>query len=454
MAEISEDFPPLSKGPVVGQHASATLAPWTDNFTAPETRSEVFPMTFVPPQQKLSFKADDLSEGISLWNLTLVGYSIGQRPYYERLLASMKKLWKLKGSMSLISLAEGFFLLKFNNLDDYNMIWSGGPWFLLGKPFVLQQWSPKFKPKRDENASILIWIKILDLPLALWTPSGISKIASYIGVPLIVDNLTAKRTRLSFARICVQISKDSKLPDEIPIEIEGEESVLKVIYDWKPTPCEICGSLIHPSLDLGNIPRQRGRSTSRNQRSKNRSNSNLPPILPTPPNIPLNPIPDNVPFTENITPAANAEETADHTMFCDKDNENRDTHIPNLNFPTEELSSSEPNTTAMLKNGSGITLANKFIMLDEENTRINNQEIELDEENTRINNQEIEIEEVSSINPEKLPLEDILSHNNSPPKVSPVTNKSLKQPPLPPQNNKSNKGKGAKKAKSSSSKSK
>ncbi|KAI0527705.1 hypothetical protein KFK09_003310 [Dendrobium nobile] len=181
-----------------------------NNFTASETRFEVFPMTFVPPEQKLSFKTDDLSEGISFWNLFLVSYSIGQRPYYKRLLASMNKLWKLKGSLSLISLYEGFFLLKFNNLEDYNMVWSGGPRFLLGKPFVLQQWSPKFKPKRDESASIPIWIKVLDLPLALWTPSAISKIASYIGIPVTVDNLTAKRTRLSFVRTCVQKIRVSK----------------------------------------------------------------------------------------------------------------------------------------------------------------------------------------------------------------------------------------------------
>ncbi|KAI0488971.1 hypothetical protein KFK09_028812 [Dendrobium nobile] len=109
MAGSREDFPPLSKATEHGQQSATFPAPWTDNFTTPEPRSEVFPMTFVPPEQKLSFSTDDLSEGISFWNLTLVGYSIGQRPYYERLLASMRKLWKLKGSMSLISLPEGFF---------------------------------------------------------------------------------------------------------------------------------------------------------------------------------------------------------------------------------------------------------------------------------------------------------------------------------------------------------
>ncbi|XP_028555858.1 uncharacterized protein LOC114580959 [Dendrobium catenatum] len=113
----------------------------------------------------------------------------------------MQKLWQLKGSMSLLSLADGFFLLKFSTEEDLEMVLSGGPWFLLGKPFILQRWSPNFKPKRDETALIPIWIKIVDFPLALWTPTGISKISSYVGIPISVDSLTANRTRLTFARI-------------------------------------------------------------------------------------------------------------------------------------------------------------------------------------------------------------------------------------------------------------
>ncbi|PKU79522.1 RNA exonuclease 1 [Dendrobium catenatum] len=198
----------------------------------------------------------------------------------------MLKLWQLKGSMSLLSLADGFFLLKFSTEEDLEMILSGGPWFIRGKPFILQRWSPKFKPKRDEDAPIPVWIKIVDFPLALWTPTSISKISSYIGIPISVDSLTANRSRLTFARVCVLISKDSILPEEIPIEIEGEDLTLKVLYDWKPGKCEGCGSLIHPfSLCPKNPnpqpPKFRGRSSSRPPLIRNhRSNSSVRVQIP------------------------------------------------------------------------------------------------------------------------------------------------------------------------------
>ncbi|XP_020699745.2 uncharacterized protein LOC110112012 [Dendrobium catenatum] len=290
MAASPLDFPPLTTSTTTGPHAGGVS--YAANVSASSSKPTPFPVTYFTPTHKLSFKADDLSEGKSIWTSALIGYSLGPRPYYERLLKAMLKLWQLKGSLSLLSLADGFFLLKFSTEEDLEMVLSGGPWFLLGKPFILQRWSPKFKPKRDEDAPIPVWIKIVDFPLALWTPTDISKISSYIGIPISVDSLTANRSRLTFARVCVLVTKDSILPDEIPIEIEGEDLSLKVLYDWKPDKCEGCGSLIHPfSLCPKNpnpqpiLPPQYfkncGRSTSRQPGNRpQRPHSKIPPPKP------------------------------------------------------------------------------------------------------------------------------------------------------------------------------
>ncbi|KAI0500646.1 hypothetical protein KFK09_018862 [Dendrobium nobile] len=137
-------FPPLSGPSLLG--ASPLLPPpsYASNLAASPSPREEWPLSYVKPAKKLSFVMNDLNEGKSLWNLSLVGYSLGPRPYYERLLASMEKAWKLKGALSLLSLADDLFLLKFTAVEDYDMVWSGGPWFLLGRPFILQRWNPKF----------------------------------------------------------------------------------------------------------------------------------------------------------------------------------------------------------------------------------------------------------------------------------------------------------------------
>ncbi|XP_020704825.1 uncharacterized protein LOC110115796 [Dendrobium catenatum] len=307
----------------------------------------------------------------------------------------MQKLWILKGSMTLLSLADGFFLLKFSTAEDMEMVLSGGPWFLLGKPFILQRWSPKFKPKRDEAAPIPIWIKIVDFPLVLWTPTGISKIASYVNVPISVDTLTANHSRLTYARVCVLISKDSALPEEIPLEIEGEDLVLKVLYDWKPDKCEGCGSFIHPfSLCPKNPnpkpvlppqpPRNRGRSTSRHHSSRpHRSPSNRPP--PQSKNIVDKPLPSTAVVSNPpplVQPQANHTDLllASQTPILVQSQANqtnvslpsasKTNPITNLNSPTKDSSSPIQHASPKPLLPPKIPLLNKFASLQEDDNHI------------------------------------------------------------------------------------
>ncbi|XP_020698140.1 altered inheritance of mitochondria protein 3-like [Dendrobium catenatum] len=333
MASPSQDFPPLPNSSVLGLPPSGLS--YADNVSSPASKPNTFPVSFFSPgQKKLSFNVNDLCEGKSIWNNALIGYSLGPRPYYERLLKAMQKLWPLKGPMSLLSMADGFFLLKFSTSEDLESILSGGPWFLLGKPFILQRWSPKFKPKRDEAAPIPLWIKIVDFPHALWTTTGISRIASYIGIPVSVDALTANRTRLTFARVCVLISKDSVLLDEIPIEIDGE--------------------------DLA--PKNRGRGSSRHRTSQpRRSPSTKPPTKP-PTNSPAtNGPPSNSTALPPIPPPKPDAVPRPNTDFVPPPD--KPSSLPNLNFPTEVSSSSDIPTPLCLLNTPKLPLVNKFASL-------------------------------------------------------------------------------------------
>ncbi|KAI0510655.1 hypothetical protein KFK09_011263 [Dendrobium nobile] len=255
------------------------------NLTKEDPVASDFSLSFHPPAPKVPFSADELALGLPDWGSCLVGYSIGPRPTYLSLLNVVKRAWNPKGSVDLLSLNDGFFLFKFSTPDDYQVAWTGGPWFFFGRPFILQKWTLKFKPKRDEFSSIPLWIKIVDLPLAVWNPTGISKIASFVGHPLAVDALTARKTRLTYTRVCVMISCNSPLPDEIPVSLDGDDVNLKVLYDWKPSPCSGCGSFVHPSSLCHINPQQKpptapghGRSSSRT-RIPRLPSASKPPLL-------------------------------------------------------------------------------------------------------------------------------------------------------------------------------
>ncbi|KAI0497454.1 hypothetical protein KFK09_020681 [Dendrobium nobile] len=378
MALDPSAFPPLPGTSALGA-PPRPLVSYADNLASPPVLPDDWPMSFITPTAKLSISTDELAAGKSIWTHSLVGYSIGPRPYYERLLGAMNKAWKLKGSFSLLSMADGFFLLKFTSAEDMEYVFSGGPWFLLGKAFILQKWNPKFKPIRDESALIPIWIKILDLPLALWTPAGISKIASFVGIPLSVDSLTAKRTRLTFARVCIHISKDSKLPDEIPLDLDGEDMTLKVVYDWKPTPCEGCGSLFHPFSLCPSNPNPKPAQTNIHSRGRSKSRRPLPrSSAPTPnPSLP-NQVSSNSPPAEavlvppsitepNPTPPLLSLPPPQSVSQPEEPNipVEQVSAIPNLNLPNEESSSSLPSLPFQLIPPQ-VLINNSFASLDED----------------------------------------------------------------------------------------
>ncbi|KAI0502326.1 hypothetical protein KFK09_017274 [Dendrobium nobile] len=277
----SLSFPPLNPLSTTKTPVSSTLDPlWSSIVASPEPFLDSLPVSLIEtPEVIVPFNKDYTAVAASEWKLSLVGYSVGKRPYYEALLSTAKRIWKLIGTFQLIALNDGFFLFKFSNAEDYEMVWSKGAWFFHGKPFVFQKWSKTFQPTRENFSTVLIWVRIIDLPLVCWNSEGISKIASKIGTPLSVDVLTAVKTRLTYARVCIQVATTSEFPETVPISIEDVVYHLKIQYEWKPNPCTTCKSMAHTSSycpSNSQPPQQesqppRGRSTSRNNRRKHTS---------------------------------------------------------------------------------------------------------------------------------------------------------------------------------------
>lgn len=75
----------------------------------------------------------------------------------------------------------------------------------------------------------------------MWNPKGIGMIARFLGIPLLTDNNTFERSRMSFATVCVEIDIDFDYPTEISVVIDGNEALkVPVEYTWKPPKCQTC----------------------------------------------------------------------------------------------------------------------------------------------------------------------------------------------------------------------
>lgn len=78
-----------------------------------------------------------------------------------------------------------------------------------------------------------------------WDFEGLSRIASHIGVPLFMDHLTSSSTRISFARVCVEVNVDSALPQSFFVKYEDEVVEIRVEYQGIPAKCEHCKAFGH-----------------------------------------------------------------------------------------------------------------------------------------------------------------------------------------------------------------
>lgn len=61
-----------------------------------------------------------------------------------------------------------------------------------------------------------------------------------IGKTLHADVDTEKRTRLDYARICVEVDAEFELSDDIQVTVNGASVVVVIEYQWLPAFCPEC----------------------------------------------------------------------------------------------------------------------------------------------------------------------------------------------------------------------
>jgi len=158
---------------------------------------------------------------------------------YKLLSATARAVWKEYAPESIKQIGSCFFF-EFKDETTKLKILEGGPYFFSKRYLVLTEWKRMLVPATAHPSSIPAWVKLHKLPLECWTASGFSRIASTIGRPIHVDQATATKKRLDYARVCIEISAGDELPDEVIVKINGDAVAVRVEYQWIPPKCTAC----------------------------------------------------------------------------------------------------------------------------------------------------------------------------------------------------------------------
>lgn len=124
-----------------------------------------------------------LDKGASFWGDCLVGDFFGFSPKLAIIESMVDKQWERSGRVEVIPLIGEGFMFKFDDPNTKSWKLEGGPWYITNRTFLLKQWKPGLVLDKLSLHKFPTWIALRGVPLELFTPVGLSCVASAVGTP-------------------------------------------------------------------------------------------------------------------------------------------------------------------------------------------------------------------------------------------------------------------------------
>ncbi|CAK8531877.1 unnamed protein product [Lathyrus sativus] len=218
-------------------------------------------MKFIAPQVvngklEVVIEEDDIISEVKFWEFSLILYAMGVDLSMNAVKNFMTKNWNFVQLPDMYYNDESYFILRFKSFKDRDEVLLRGPYMIRNIPLLIHEWRPGFKVKDELLRTLPIWVKLPQLPIILWGDTSLNKIRSALGNPIMTDECTANRLRVSYARILVEMDITKELPQTITIgDNEGEKIQQAIEYEWRPLFCSNCQKVGH-SCDKPKVTQQ------------------------------------------------------------------------------------------------------------------------------------------------------------------------------------------------------
>lgn len=112
---------------------------------------------------------------------------------------------------------------------------------MFGRPLVLKTMLEFFYFKPADMSTAPVWVRFPNLPLECCSSICLSKIASVLGKPLQWDASTNSMSRLSFAKVLIEVDLLADLPNSITFILPNGIPLSQfVVYGTLPKLCPQC----------------------------------------------------------------------------------------------------------------------------------------------------------------------------------------------------------------------
>ena len=126
-------------------------------------------------------------------------------PVGKELEAWARVVWRLEGGVMISYLNENLMFLEFESLEEAKWVLESVRRSFKGDLLQLEWWSLESVCIRQKATVKEAWIRVVGLPLLLWTPEILKKIGDACGGFLALEKETTLRTKVMWARILVKL---------------------------------------------------------------------------------------------------------------------------------------------------------------------------------------------------------------------------------------------------------
>lgn len=164
------------------------------------------------------------------WQAALVRYVVGKKLGFIAMQKLTQVTWKEIGAPTVHVLWDRVFLFYFG-LPKIAEKALARSWFFFQDLLILQPWKPELDITQLRTDKVAVWAQYSDLQMHYWSSENLGKIASFVGRPIVTDQLTTNCLSLGFARVLVEVKLNAELPGKVPVETKWGPSYVCVKYE-------------------------------------------------------------------------------------------------------------------------------------------------------------------------------------------------------------------------------
>ena len=179
---------------------------------------------------------EEVQERLEQLRRCLVGWwgsGPGQIPGVEAVRSWATTQWNIRSSLAVVNLGRGLWLFEFESKEEADRVLMFGKRRFGTNLIHLRSWGEDLGCSNLGFSEVKAWVRVVGLPVHLWSRAVMKKIGDACGGFLAVDEETDKLGELGWARILVKLKK-TEPPNTVEVAIDGARFRMQLWWELSP----------------------------------------------------------------------------------------------------------------------------------------------------------------------------------------------------------------------------